>query len=477
MNAPRRAAGALGLALAAAAAALVSAASAETPLRFPEVHASALPNGLRVFVVEHHELPLVALRVVVEGAGEVSDPPGKEGLADLAAETLTQGAGGLSAEAFADAAAALGTSVGAVARVDEVYLTASGAAPDLDALAALAARAVISPAFTPAEVKRAVRHRLADLEERMDRPGLLGTDALLRWAFPGHPYGHPIEGTLKGVRALARADMVRMHKLHYGPRAAFVVVAGDVTPAAARASVERAFGAWTAAKEFIAPSPPSRPTPPEAGRTLLVVDSADTAQVNVKLAVPGPARRDAAVRYPALMLASAMLGGGFTSRLMDRLRVDLGLVYSVDSGFEMNVAGGYFDISTATDLDTARKLVDEAIKSVGDFVLAGPTAEELDGAKSYLAGGFPLGYQTAEGLAGAVHDRVVFGLPADWDEKYLPAFRAVTAAEVRAAMAELWEPGRIGLVVVGPAEKVLEKFDGWAARTIVRPKEDIGGGG
>jgi zinc protease len=464
------------LALLVCAAALGTAlvpARAETPLHFPAVHAAKLANGLRVFVVEHHELPLVSVRVVVEGAGEVADPAGKEGLADLVAETLTLGGGGMGAEAYADAVAALGASMGAAANVDEAYLAGTGAAPDLDALLDLSARAVLTPSFEGGEVKRAVRKRIADLEERMDRPGMLASDALLRWVFPSHPYGHPIGGTIAGIKACSRADAQRLHRMRYGPAAAFVVVAGDVSAAAGRAAVERRFGAWAPAKEFVPPLAPPSPAPPPDGRTLFIVDSRDTSQVNLKLAVPGPSRRAAEGRYPALMLASAMLAGGFTSRLVDRLRVDLGLVYSVDSGFEMNVAGGYFDVSTATDLDTARKLVDETMAVLADFIKTGPTTEELDGAKAYLGGGFPLGYQTADGLAAAVHDRVVFGLPDDWDERYLPALRATNAAAVRSALAELLAPGRVGLVVVGPADKIRKAFEGWAPRTVVRPRDDI----
>jgi zinc protease len=289
----------------------------------------------------------------------------------------------------------------------------------------------------------------------LDEPSVVADRAMLRAAYGDHPYGHPPEGRARDLQRIGRADVRAFHARHWRPEESFLVVVGAVEADAVLAQLRRRFGRWKG------PSGPAPlvPAPAPPAPLVLVVDRPDLTQTQVRIASGGFARRSP--DYFPGMVASAVLGGGFTSRLMQELRVKRGLSYGVRSRFATSAAGGLFFVSTFTRVETTGELVSVALEQMARFAEEGPTAEELDRMQSYLCGLFPLTMETHDQVAERLSDLALYGLDEGEVVEFPARVRAVSAEACR-DVARRYLPGaRPLLVVVGPARQVarpLERF-------------------
>jgi zinc protease len=245
------------------------------------------------------------------------------------------------------------------------------------------------------------------------------------------------------------------HARRYAPGDALVVVVGSVDAEEVLALVRRRFGGWRGSAEAAPPLAP--PAPPR--RSVVVVDKPDVTQVQVRIASGGFARKTPDY-FPGIV-ASALLGGGFTSRLMEAIRVNRGLSYGVRTRFLTSGVGGIFLVSTFTKVETAAEIVDVALEETARFCEEGPREEELDRTRSYLCGLFPLSLETHDQLAEKLADLALYDLPDDEVTAFRERVRAVGAAAAR-EVARRYFPLRDRVVVaVGPAKAIargLEKF-------------------
>jgi zinc protease len=290
---------------------------------------------------------------------------------------------------------------------------------------------------------------------------------MLGAAFGKHPYGHPPEGRARHLAAITRAEVVAFHARHYRPQSAMIVVVGPVAASEVLALVRRRFGGWRASGVEPFPVPP----PPPPGRSVLVVDKPDVSQSQVRIVSPGFAR--ASADYSAGVVASAVLGGGFTSRLMEAIRVNRGLSYGVRSRFAPSRAGGVFFVSTFTKVETTAEIVEVALDEVAKFREGGPTDEELERTKSYLCGLYPLSLETHEQLAEKLTDLELHGLSEEEIVLFRERVRAVDADACRGVAARYF-PGERGVVVAcGPAKAIAGPLAKFGAVTVVPARKVV----
>jgi zinc protease len=411
------------------------------------VHRERLANGLQVVVAERPGVPLAAARLVLRGGASL-DPEGRHGLAHLAALAARRGTRRRSGPQIDLAVESLGAELGSGVDEDASYYGISapveGLGTCLDILADVASR----PTFPAAEVARLRRREVAALAHDADEPALIADRALLEAAYPGHPYGHAAEGRSRHLARLTRADVVRYHGACYLPSAGLLVVVGRVRTPEVLELVRRRFGGWKAAGA--PPPPPPTPSPPET--RVLVVDKPDVTQTQVRIVSAGFPRKSP--DYHAGVVASALLGGGFTSRLMEAIRVNRGLSYSVRSRFLTSGVGGLFAISTFTKLDTTAEIVKVALDETARFAEEGPTGQELERTRSYLCGLYPLSLETHDQLAEKLADLALFDLPDEEVTHFPESVRAVDASAARAAARRYFPLQRRLVVVVGPARRI-----------------------
>ncbi|BDG06704.1 M16 family metallopeptidase [Anaeromyxobacter oryzae] len=424
------------------------------PITLPPIHRERLPNGLAVIVAERSGVPLVAARLVLRGGASL-DPAGRSGLAHLVALTARRGTRTRSGPEIDLAVESLGAELGAGVDEDATYFGLSAPVEVLPRCLDILSDVTTGPTFPAKEVDRLRRREVAGLAHDLDEPSVVADRAMLAAAYGDHPYGHAAEGRVKDLTAARRGDVVGYHARHYRPSEAFVVVVGAVRTADVLPLVRRRFGGWRApggAGPAVAP-----PAPPRTA--VVVVDKPDLTQTQVRIVSEGFPRKSP--DYFSGMVASAILGGGFTSRLMEAIRVERGLSYGVRSRFATNGAGGVFFISTFTKVETTTEIVQVALDQTARFAEEGPSGEELERTQSYLCGLYPLSLETHDQLAEKLADLELFGLPDDEVTGFRDRVRAVTPDACRAAARRYLPLERRVVVAVGPAKAIargLERF-------------------
>lgn len=416
--------------------------------RLPPSESVTLDNGMRVLAMETRGLPLVDFDLIV-GSGAAHDPAGLEGLADLTADLLRKGTAKRTAVELADAIDFTGGALGASADQDGTRMSAEFLSSDLDLGLDLLAEIAMSPAFATDEVERLKGETISELKAVKENPALIASRRFVNILFSGHPYGHPTPGWESSVAAITREDVRAFYASHYTPATMILVGAGDFTSAEFIAKARERFGGWRGGAGKPAPVPePAKPS----GRRIYFMDKPDATQSHIRIGGVGLCRTDP--QYTQANVANTILGGGFTSRLVEEIRVNRGLSYGVGSRFYPLVRGGAFLINASTKNQTTRETVEVALDVLGRFRAEGVTGEELDKAKRYLRGTFAIGHQTPEAMAESLADIAFYGLPRDYYDTYLDRVTAITQGDV-ANVAARFPFEEMVVLVLGKASEVL----------------------
>ncbi len=435
-------------------------------ITLPPLHESKLRNGARVVVARRPGVPLVAVRLVVS-AGSALDPAGGHGLAHLVAQVARRGTRRRTGKEIDDRVESLGSELGAGTDEDATYFGLSAPAEFLKELLDVVVDVATGPTFPRAEWERIRRREVAGLAHVLDEPGAVADRAMISAAYRGHPYGHPADGRVLHLRRLGREDAVRFHGKWFSPLSTTLVVVGDVDPERALDLARRKLGRWRSAAGL----PPPLPGIVAAPRVVLVVDKRDVTQSQVRVGLPAIPRASPEF-FPAIV-TNAIFGGGFTSRLMEAIRVNRGLSYGVRSRFAMGRAAGLFFVSSFTKVESTGELLQVALDEAARFSQEGPTEEELDRAKSYLAGLFPLSLETHDQVAEKLSDVMLYGIPLEDVTRYRERVAAVSAGECREIARRHFPLGRGVVVAVGPAEAIAGQLERFGAVEVIPARKVI----
>jgi zinc protease len=411
-----------------------------------------LANGLTLIVLSRGAVPLVGLRLAFR-AGSALAGVGRSGLAELTAQLLRRGSRGRTARAVDEELETLGTDLGVGVDDDSTRLSltvpSARLEPALDLLLGLAAK----PTFPEAELSSERKRTLASIRSGLDEASGVAERALHLELFRGHPYEMPIEGWSRDVSRLRRKDVVGFHHGCFGSGGACLVAAGglpsDIQERLAKAGARLAKG--TAA-------PSLSTVPPINGSRVVIVDKPDATQAQIRIGAAG-----IPVGSPdllACLLGNTVLGGGFSSRLVNEVRVERGLAYGISSSFQSNRAGGVFVIRSSTRLDEAAALVQVSLDEVERLRAEGPTAAELIQASAYLRGNFQMSNETGEQVAATLGGAFLQGFGSDWLERFPRLLLGLTLPEVSTAL-QRHLPAVARIIAVGPARKLakaLRKF-------------------
>jgi zinc protease len=439
---------------------------ADGVIALPPLQEARLPNGASVVVARRPGVPLAAVRLLVE-AGASLDPRDGHGMANLVAQAARRGTARRTGKEIDDHVESLGSELGAGADEDASYFGLSAPAEFLKDLLDVVVDVATSPTFPIREWERIRRREVAGLAHVLDEPGAVADRAMIQTAYRGHPYGHPTDGRAAHLRRLRRSDAVAFHRRWFGPAATTLVVVGAVDPDAVLAMATRSLGRWKAD----APRAPLPPAPPAVERSVLVVDKPDVTQTQVRIAAPALAR--ATPEYFPALVANAVFGGGFTSRLMEAVRVNRGLSYGVRSRFAMSRATGIFFVSSFTKLESTAELVEVILDEARRFCDAGPGEDELSRAQSYLAGLFPLSLETHDQVAEKLADVRLYGIPLEDVSRYREKVRAVTVEQCRELARRHFPLDRGVIVAVGPARHIARSLERFGPVSVIPARKVI----
>jgi len=419
---------------------LLAAGAAASP--GPSVDRRVLANGVRLLVSEQHARPMIVVQVLVD-AGARRDPAGKEGLASLTADLLTEGTRSRSAAKIKDATDFIGASLGAGADMDFATVSLGALSKDLDTALGLLVEVLRFPSFPEAEVVRRREAALASMKSDEDDPGEVARRAFSRTVFPGQPYGHPLIGDPDTVRRLTRRDVVAFFQENFRPERTIITVAGDVDVADIARRMEAALAGWGVGTAPAFVYPDVRASVPQTVRI-----SKPISQANILMGHRGIAR-DNPDYYAITVMNFILGGGGFTSRLLEDIRTKAGLAYSIGSAFVAMQFPGSFQVVMQTKNASAGDAVRRVCAEIDRIRTEPVSDEELAGAKQYLTGSFPLRLDTTSKIAGFLSQVEFFQLGPDYVDRYAERITAVSKDDVLRVAREHLHPQRINLVVVG----------------------------
>lgn len=399
-------------------------------------------NGLTLLIQDQPSLPIVTVNLLVK-AGAVHDPDAKTGLAYMTAGMLEQGTQTRRATQLAQELEFLGAEFSATATRDFTRATLRVLKKDADRGFTLLADLLMNPAFSGKEVSRVRDELLGELQGEKDDPGAMAGKAFDEIIFAGHPYRRPVNGHETTLPTITRKDLVAFHDAYYRPNQTIMAIVGDIREAEARALVTKHLGGW--AKKAV-PAPPA-PAPKPLTQPMLKLIDKDLTQATVVLGHVGIDRRSPDF-YAVAVMNYILGGGGFSSRLVQRIREEQGLVYDVDSGFEATVMPGRFSVTLQTRNAAANQAIAAALSEIRRIRAEPVSDQELADAKAYLIGSFPLRLDSASKLAGLLTTVELHGLGLSYFDDYPKAIAAVTKDDVLRVAQTYLNPAVYALVVV-----------------------------
>ncbi|HEX8071900.1 MAG TPA: pitrilysin family protein [Pyrinomonadaceae bacterium] len=451
-----------------AAASEASAANLPKPLpdpalRLPSIQRRKLSNGLEVLFVEHHELPVVTMNLVVK-TGAAADPASQAGLAAVTADLLDEGTKTRSALDISDALSQIGARLFTSADWDSSSAGLLTLTRHLDRALDIYADVIKNPAFADSEFKRVRGRRLAALQQqRVDANAIASVVYASLLYGAAHPYGHPLGGNEQSLGALDEQAVSRFYQTYYRPNNSALIVVGDVTPASVLPKLERAFAGWQRADVPAAVDVNAAP-PARDRATIYLVDRPGAAQSVVQIGQVAVAR--STPDYFPLLVLNSILGGAFVSRVNLNLREDKGYTYGARTSFDYRRGAGPFTASAGVFTNVTKESVAEFLRELRGIRGERPVDEkELNYFKQSLIRAYPRGFETPEQIAGRLTDVVLYGLPDDYFNNYTAHVRAVTRADIERVASRYLDPGRMAILVVG---------DRKAVESGLRSLEDVG---
>ncbi len=407
-------------------AAAVPAAAGTRDVKLPDYEEHVMKNGLKVFIVPASEVPLVTMRLLIP-AGSYTDKEGDEGLAAMTARLLLNGAGGMGAEEISASVEGVGGRLDAWAGRDYAIVTGDFLSRDFELGLDHLARVVTRPDFPAEEFERERSIVLAEAMSVKENPYALANREFLRLLLAPDPYGNPVDGYPASVRKMSRDDVFFFHKEHYVPEGAILAVVGDVDAGKAKKLIEKKLGGWKSGAPVLVRIVNVNRTE-ILSRRVIVIDKPDLTQSQIRIGNIAVGRNTP--DYFDLKVANSILGGGFTSRLMDEIRVNRGLSYGARSGLGQFRYGGFFGIYTHTKNATLRETIDVALEQVRLMRDVKVEDEELAGSRRYISGLFPFDIETNADIAQWMTDLDFYSLGGDFVEKYRSRIGAVSSDDV-----------------------------------------------
>lgn len=423
----------------------------DKPLPVPEIAKKTLENGLTVWVLPRDGVPRVDYVLAFKGAGLAADPADMPGFASTLASMLNEGTEKLDSKAIAETAQSYGGSVGAGAGNDGLTLYANATASKAEAMMQLLAQIARTPNFPEKEVALAKANALQGLKAAEAQPGFRASRAISKAVYGDHPYART-QATEEAINAVTREKLQQAYAERIRPDQALLVVTGRIEAEAAFKLAEATFGDWKASGDAPKAAPKART---EAQPSFVHLPREGSVQSSVRIGRPAiPATH---ADYIPLRLTTTILGGGFSSRLMQNLREDKGYTYGAGVGFGANASGGSLIASSDVRNEVTGKAVGEFFaeyKRIGEEPVS---AAELDMNKRYVAGGYLISNQLQGAVAGTLAGNWLIGLPPEFLGEFVPKVREVSAEQIQAMGAKYFKPEVQSIVVVGD-EAVVEQL-------------------
>jgi len=409
-----------------------------------------LANGVTIIAKSNHTTPAVSTLVGVRN-GAYSDPPERDGTAALCARVLDRGTVAYSADEIADDLGGRGGWLSVAAGRHQMAVAATCLSDDFPAVLGLAADIARHPRFADKEIETRRDNLITSIRQEEDNPATMAVDAFAKALYGSHPYARKVRGTIAGIEAIRRQDLVRFHQKQFDPSAITVIVVGDIDEDAAIAAVTKLYGDWSSVGKAKGDKPAI--TVPDASaiteRKLVSVPMMNKAQADVVYGFTGIRRSDP--DYTAYSVMNNALGQyAIGGRLGDSIREKQGMAYYVFSSLDATFGPGPFSIRAGVSAANVEKTIASIDTELKAILEKGFTAQEIDESKSYMIGAIPRQLETNAAIASFLLTVDAFNLGMDYDQRLPGLIGAITKDAAEAAAKKLLDPSRATIAVAGP---------------------------
>ncbi len=428
---------------------------APIPFNIPAPFETSLANGLKIIIFEDQRFPLVSFRLAFR-VGKTNEADDETSLTSTVASMLSEGTVNYTSAEFAEKIERLGAHLSASSGSDNSMVAASALSFYSAEIIDLMAEMILKPTFPESELNLYKENLIESLKFQRSQAGFLADEQVSRIIFGKHPY-HKTSPKISDVEKISRENLIALHKRNYIPNIATLFVVGDVRREELLKQIEEKFGGWEqgsfAEKQF--------PALPERGeRTLTIVDRKGSAQANIVLANPAIHRKHP--DYFAVLMMNQVLGAGASSRLFMNLREEKSYTYGAYSSFDMRKLAGAFEANSEVRTAVTGESLHEFFYELNRIRDEKVSENELQDAKNFLTGVFPLRAETQEGLTNLLVSQQLNDLPDDYLQTYRDNVNAVTIEDVERVANKYVMPETLAIVIVGDAEEILPQARDYA---------------
>lgn len=412
---------------------------------------TTLENGLQVIMVQDSSLPYFSMQLLIK-AGSTNDPITKNGLANLVARTINKSTKKYNAVQIADQIGLMGSELGASASDDYTMMSSSALSENTDKLLEIFSEVLLQPTFETQELDRQKSQVTSEIAKMVDNPSGFASVVYSSFIYGAHPYGRSVLGTARDVKGIRREDVVSFYEKYYRPNNAILAVTGDFDSTILN-KIKLAMKDWQRKPVENVRYPMF---PKVKGITIKLVDKMDLAQSQIRIGHKSIKRDNP--DFLKLRLANIILGGGFSSRLMTRIRKDRGLTYNISSSFGAEKDFGTFTVATFTRHEKVGETLGETLEVLRKIKSEGVTQAELDMAKAYAKGTFPRAIETAESLSSNLLLLRHYGIGDEYLVNYYKNIDSISLNDVNNAIRNYLDPENLKVLIYAPQKSTIEQL-------------------
>jgi zinc protease len=431
-------------------------------IKLPEIQKAQLSNGLQVWLVERHQLPLVAFNLVLQ-AGSDHDPMNQPGLASMTADVIDEGTKSRSTLEISEEFESIGASFNINSSWDGTFITLNCLSKFMAKGLDVFADVLLNPIFPQKEFDRQQKQRLTSLMQQKDQATTIANNAFSRIIYgTNHPYGENPSGTEASIKGITVADLQKFYQIYYKPNNATLIIVGDTKMSEVMPILEKALASWTKGEvpKFTIPEPA-----PIVKTTIYLIDKPGAPQSEIRIGYPALER--STPDFFAVSVTNRMLGGQFMSRINLNLREKHGFTYGARSAFNFLKGKGPFSASSGVQSSKTDSSVQEFLYEIKQMHDKGMTPEELEFVKKGLIGNFALNFETSRQVAASLQSLVLYDLPENYFDNYLQNIEAVTAPDIQRVSTKYLDASKMAVVVVGDVATIKSGLEALGIGNIV----------
>lgn len=422
-----------------------------TPKAFnlPKTETFKLKNGMEVTFAPYGNIPKVAISAVIR-SGNINEAANQIWLADLTGDLMKEGTTSRSAVEIARSASSMGGSLGLGVGMDTTTVGGDVLSEFGPQFVALLADVIQHPTFPESELARLKNNRLRQLSIAKSQPGTLASERFRQILYPNHPYGrlYPTEAMINSYTV---EDIKKFYSENFGAARTHLYVVGQFDAAAMRKAITQAFENWAAGTQ-----PQMNIPKPITSKNFALIDRPKSSQSTLYIGLPviDPSHPD----YIPFIVANALLGGSFSSRITANIRENKGYTYSPFSQHSSRYRDAYWVEIADVTTNVTGPSIKEILYEINRLRNEPPTAEETAGIKNYMAGIFVLNNSSRQGVIGQLAFADMHGLPANYLSTYVQKVSAVTPQDIQRIAKQYLDPEKLTIVVVGDKEKIEDQI-------------------